>query len=235
MKYESAQLLDELAAQYALGTLRGPARSRFEKLCQRKPAALTALHRWEDKLVGMMAEVKPVQPPKIVWQRVQDRLQHGTREERSGFFATLAGWWNRSQLAMAGGIAAIALTIAVVTYVSTPEQKIEFARIVTAEQSEQWRVDTVKDRAKLIVSRSANVALDPNRDYELWALLDSGAAPVSLGLLPKSGSRELLLTDAQRLALAGSGKIAVSLEPIGGSPTGAPTGPVLFVADVTRA
>jgi anti-sigma-K factor RskA len=64
--------------------------------------------------------------------------------------------------------------------------------------------------------------------------LDSARPPVSLGLLPKNGKRELQLTDAQRLALAGSGKIAVSLEPIGGSPSGSP-GPVLFVADVTRA
>jgi len=60
-------------------------------------------------------------------------------------------------------------------------------------------------------------------------------APVSLGLMPKNGRRDLVLTAAQRTALAASGKIAVSLEPIGGSPTGAPTGPVLFVAEVTRA
>jgi anti-sigma-K factor RskA len=233
MNYRNPQLLDELAAQYALGTLRGPARSRFERLCLNEPAALTALHRWEDKLVGLMTEVKPVQPPRAVWQQIQQRLGHGDRQERSGFFEKLSGWWNRSQLALAGGIAALALTIAVVTYVSTPQTQL-IATVTNEQKAEQWRVEAVKDRAKLVITRSASVALDPNRDYELWALLDSGAAPVSLGLLPKNGKRELLLTEAQRLALAGSGKIAVSLEPIGGSPSGSP-GPVLFVADVTRA
>jgi anti-sigma-K factor RskA len=74
--------------------------------------------------------------------------------------------------------------------------------------------------------------LDPARAYELWALPGSGAAPVSLGLMPKTGRSTLQLNDAQRLALSRSKQIAISLEPPGGSPTGAPTGPVLFVAAI---
>jgi anti-sigma-K factor RskA len=234
MNYQGPQLLDELAAQYALGTLRGSARQRFERLCRSEPAALIALHRWEDRLVGLMTEIKPVQPPQAVWQKVRQRLGHGGHEERDGVFGKLFGWWSRSQLAMAVGLAAIALTIAVVTYVSIPQSQL-LATIANEQQTALWRVEAVKDRAKLVVTRSANAALDPNRDYELWALLDSGAAPVSLGLLPKNGARDLQLSAAQPLALGGASKIAVSLEPIGGSPTGAPTGPVLFVATITRA
>jgi anti-sigma-K factor RskA len=50
--------------------------------------------------------------------------------------------------------------------------------------------------------------------------------------MPKSGRWTLQLNETQRLALSRSKQIAISLEPPGGSPTGAPTGPVLFVADV---
>jgi anti-sigma-K factor RskA len=231
MNYKSPQLIDELAAQYAIGTLRGPARQRFERLTRTEPAALTALHRWEDKLVGLMAEVKPVEPPHGVWVKVQQRLKQGPRKEvnRGWFAGGLAGLWNRSQLTVAAGVAAIALSVGVVTFMSV----IQTSSIATF--ANQWNVETNKGQSKLVVTRSVNVSLDPNRDYELWALPDSGAAPVSLGLMPKSGTRELDLNPAQRAALSGSGKIAVSLEPIGGSPTGAPTGPVLFVAEVTRA
>jgi anti-sigma-K factor RskA len=55
---------------------------------------------------------------------------------------------------------------------------------------------------------------------------------VSLGLMPKSGRITLELNDTQRMALSRSRKIAISLEPPGGSPTGAPTGEVLFVTDI---
>jgi anti-sigma-K factor RskA len=233
MNYHNPPLLDELAAQYVLGTLRGQARRRFEHLCLQEPAAMSALHRWEDRFVGLMGEVKSVAPPAHVWKNIQQRLGHA-RSERGNLFDALFGWLGRPQLAMAAGVAAIALTIAVVTYVSIPQAHV-VATIANDQSAEQWRVEAAKDRAKLSVSRTAAVALDPSRDYELWALPDSGAAPVSLGLMPKSGRRDLQLSAAQRLALAGASKIAVSLEPIGGSPTGAPTGPVLFVANISRA
>jgi len=69
--------------------------------------------------------------------------------------------------------------------------------------------------------------------YELW-MLPEGRAPVSLGLLPGTGNAALPL-DAEALAvLAQTMTLAVSLEPAGGSPTGAPTGPVLFTAPLLR-
>jgi anti-sigma-K factor RskA len=58
---------------------------------------------------------------------------------------------------------------------------------------------------------------------------------VSLGLLPDAGQLERTLSIAQRSALSSATQVAVSLEPTGGSPTGAPTGPVLFVAALKRA
>jgi len=232
MNHRNPQLLDELAAQYALGTLRGRARERFEKICAEEPAAMTALRRWEDRLIGLISEVQPVKPPPQVWKRVQQRLGHA-QQRRSGVFETLFGRLSGAKLAAAAGIAAIALAIGVVTYVSVPQTEM-IAAIPNEQKVEQWKVEATKDRAKLSITRSASLALDPNRDYELWALPDSGAAPVSLGLMPKNGKRDLLLTAAQRLALAGASKIAVSLEPIGGSTTGSP-GTVLFVAAVIRA
>jgi anti-sigma-K factor RskA len=81
----------------------------------------------------------------------------------------------------------------------------------------------------------ASNAVQPQsgRSFELWALPDGGA-PVSLGLLPAAGSVSRELSAAQRAALQSATKVAVSLEPAGGSRTGAPTGPVLYVAPLER-
>jgi len=46
--------------------------------------------------------------------------------------------------------------------------------------------------------------------------------------MPEKGRAERELSATQRQALLGASKVAVSLEPQGGSTTGAPTGPVLF-------
>ena len=101
-------------------------------------------------------------------------------------------------------------------------------------QTIYWRVEILGDNQEINL-RVQNVHdLPAGKSHELWALPEGGGAPVSLGLLPQAGEQHRVLTAAQRAALAGSKQIAVSLEPEGGSPTGAPTGPVLLVAPVSQ-
>ena len=52
---------------------------------------------------------------------------------------------------------------------------------------------------------------------------------------PLIGTQRVVLSAAQRAALAGAKQLAVSLEPAGGSPTGLPTGPVIHVAPLSPA
>jgi anti-sigma-K factor RskA len=227
MNYSNPKLLDELAAQYALGTLRGGARRRFQRICQQDRSALAAVRRWEDHLVDLAATIAPERPSAAVWQRIQQRLGHGSARSRSGLF----GWWTRTQWAMAASVALLAGAIA--WWTVTPPAAQLVATIADQQQNQLWRIEAAQQREELHIIASAALTKDAQHAYELWALpKQPGAAPVSLGLMPQTGERALQLNAAQRLALAGAEKVAISLEPVGGSPTGAPTGPVLFVANV---
>jgi len=73
----------------------------------------------------------------------------------------------------------------------------------------------------LVVRPTASISVPTDKDLELWALPQGETRPRSLGVLPPSG-RTLV---AQ---LAPNTQLLVSLEPKGGSPTGQPTGPVLY-------
>ena len=104
------------------------------------------------------------------------------------------------------------------------------AVINTPAGDAQWQVEVYTQRAHLVV-RSPGVAVKPSdRDYELWALPAGGAPAVSLGVIPVRGETTHALSEAQRQALARALQIAVSVKPLGGSPTGHATGPVVFVA-----
>ena len=83
--------------------------------------------------------------------------------------------------------------------------------------------------ADRLVTHAVKGVAPAGHDYELWAL-PKGASPVSLGVLPAEGASSRILTAIQKKALASSSQVAVSIEPIGGSPTGQPTGEVVFVA-----
>jgi len=70
-------------------------------------------------------------------------------------------------------------------------------------------------------------ALDAGRSLELWAIPVEGK-PVSLGLVPRDGGGRIVLSQRQQQLIKVPVVLAVSLEPQGGSPTGQPTGPVLY-------
>lgn len=79
MNYDRPALLDKLAAEYVLGTLRGRARRRFEQILRTRPAAQAAVRAWEDRLGRLASSVAPVKPPDRVWAAVEAQLPQTAR------------------------------------------------------------------------------------------------------------------------------------------------------------
>jgi anti-sigma-K factor RskA len=80
------------------------------------------------------------------------------------------------------------------------------------------------------------MSIAPDRALELWMLPDGGN-PRSLGVVPivtPPGIARVELPATADQALQSIPALAVSLEPAGGSPTGQPTGPVLYTGPVQR-
>jgi len=180
---------------------------------------------------GLVANVKAEQPSPQVWAGIEKRLGFaGATKESGSMWIWLRSRWSATALA-----ALTALAIGVGVYLNQPQPLAaqQIAAFNAPQRGDIWRVRSTKQGDKLVVEATNRVMPDDQHEYELWALPEGGA-PVSLGLLPKNGVATLALNGAQRAALGGASKIAVSLEPLGGSPTGAPTGPVLHVAEVTR-
>jgi anti-sigma-K factor RskA len=200
--------------------MRGGARSRFEHW--RDSSELVALHcaLWEQRLAPLAERLRPMAAPPQTLAKIQRRLG----------LAPPAG------LRWASAMAVLALLVAMLAYwpATRAPQPDRVASINTPAGSLQWRVELYTQRARLVM-RSPALAAKPNgRDYELWAL-PAGAPAVSLGVMPVRGESSLALSATQRRALARAVQVAVSVEPVGGSPTGQPTGPVVFVAALRAA
>jgi anti-sigma-K factor RskA len=207
--------MDRLAAEFVLGTLRGGARRRFERWRASSEMVATLCAAWEQRLTPLAARLRPIAPPAGALSKIQQRL----------------GLAQPTGLRWVAAAAVAALLFAMLAYWPATQAPIpdRIALISAPSGQMQWRVEVYTPRARLVV-RSPGVAGKPNnRDYELWALPGGGATPVSLGVLPVRGATAVTLSERQRQALAHAQQIAVSVEPLGGSPTGQPTGPVVFV------
>lgn len=224
MDYARKALADRLAAEYAAGTLRGGARRRFERLLVSHTTLADAVRAWEERLMPLTVSVAPVLPPAHVWLRIQARLGHG--EPAAKRRVPVAFW--RSLSVIASGIA---VTLAVLLAVPEPVQPPVIVVLERAADAPRSPGDATSpfiaslsaDGRALVTRPVAAVAVSPDRALELWAMPPEGA-PRSLGLV----SAETATVRREGLP-RGTVALAVSLEPAGGSPTGAPTGPVLYV------
>jgi anti-sigma-K factor RskA len=231
MDYSRRDLADRLAAEYALGTLRGPARRRFDNLLGAHPALRKAVAQWQERLEPMSTSVPPVEPPDRVWKSIETRL---FAEHTPGGSSAAQRWWQdlgfwRGFSALASVVAVIALALAlqapeaqppiVVVLGATPADA-QAARAINASF-----VASVSADGRALVLRPLNeVVLTPGRALELWAVPAQGA-PRSLGLVQGSSATTVLRTQLLKDVAA----FAVSVEPAGGSTTGAPTGPIISV------
>lgn len=234
MNYQRPELLERLAAEYVLGTLRGPARRRFEALMRAYIPARRLVRWWEDRLAQIAMGLQPVAPPPHLWSRIERRIAPPTTRSDTTRSSAVR-WWQ----ALAAGLAVVAIGLAAVLSSREPQIEIRGVRpaqiaVVADATSPLWVVNAYPEMQQLSVRAVGAIAVDPNRVFELWMLPTSGAAPVSLGLLPASGESTLPLPPAAAQILAASSTLAVSVEPLGGSPTGAPTGPVVFTAPLVQ-
>ena len=221
MKPDNPELVDRLAAEYVLGTLRGPARRRFERWRASTPHVDQRCRYWEEHLMQVAKGLKPVQPPAHVWPAIRRRLNLTPhRSPRRG-----ARSW-----ALAASILIVAGLAGLLYWRSLPAVRATAVATISAKSGDAiWQVEVFGTANRLVVQTAKLAARPDGHDYELWAL-PKGGNPVSLGVLPAEGTSTHALSAIQKAALASSNQLAVSIEPPGGSPTGQPTGAVVFVA-----
>ena len=225
MDYARPPLADALAAQYVAGTLRGRARARFESLLPGHPALQHAVRDWQARLLPLTGALPAQVPPARVWLGIQQRLWPAP---------TPQPWWQRLGLWRALSGSALAGLVALgVLLASPPPAQPPLVVVLESTGAAQAAVGTIVasvsgDGRALVTRTLTPVGLATDRVLELWSVPPAGK-PRSLGLISANGvtvlRRERLPAS---LLQGGTSALAVSVEPPGGSPTGVPTGPVVF-------
>jgi anti-sigma-K factor RskA len=228
MKY-SDRSLQELAAAHALGTLRGRARARFERLCRDLPAADAARRHWEDRLLPLALATPAQRVAALGWSAIRLRLEELTPSHGTAHTAPV----RVPRWVAAACIVGLALLFGQVLLQSRPDWR-PVATLTPPNGVPQWRIARSADFTRLRVETLGEVVAPDNRSYELWVLPAAGGNPVSLGIITSQGLQERVLDARQQQLLMTAQNVAVSLEPGGGSRNGLPT-QVLFAAPVSTA
>ena len=213
MRY-AGDLLERLAAEYVLGTLRGAARRRFARVLQENAAAREAVSRWERGFGPLNVGVKPVAPPARVWRAIEARLAPPAAAASVGFWRSLA--------LLSGGVASVFLA-AFLWLSSGPRGEPLFVAVLTAQDAAPRVVVSMHQPDLLRLRMVKPWAGMQNQSLELWALPVQGP-PRSLGLVRNEMGDTLMKIGADDPRVQGVRAFAITMEPVGGSPTKQPTG-----------
>jgi len=192
MDYSRKILADRLAADYVLGTLRGPARRRFESLLLAHPGLRQAVNEWQSRLNVLSADITPVAPSPQVWAKVQQRLfgleTHTQADVSSDNIVTR--WWQRLALwqswAALATVAAVGL--GVVLQQPLPVQPPIVVVMQSTDPALQQASDSLKtqfvasisgDGRSLVLKPLSGAKVTAQQALELWALPANGKPPQS--------------------------------------------------------
>lgn len=216
-----------LAAEYVIGLLTPDEARKVKARAAEDPALAQSILSWQERLSGLARRVRPVTPPPLVWQRLEAEVMPPAPAARNGRrrrpWWHAAAWRGTGQQAgwmFAGGMIGAAVMAALLASKLLIAEPAVAALVPVNSPMPAFWVMVTKDGYATVIADAAE--LQPGNTLELWGVPPGATVPVSLGVVPATGRVKMpAIVPAGTLLL-------VSSEPQGGSPTGAPTGPVVY-------
>lgn len=228
---------DLAAAEYVIGLLTPAEAREVETRALEDPVLAQSILAWQRRLGGMVQWVQPVTPPASVWRRLESKImpQPAPRagpgrtawRGRQGWLVQAwdspAFWRGVSVASFLAGATLVGALLGPKLWTSQPAVA---ALIPVNSPMPAFLVMVTKDGYATVIAHAAEV--EPGNSLELWVSPPGVAAPVSLGVIPVTGKVRMEVT------MSAGTLLLVSSEPKGGSPTGAPTGPVVYRGRVVK-
>ncbi len=235
-------------AEYVLGVLDADARAAVEQEVRTDSAAAAAVALWQRHLMPLSEGISPVQPADYVWVRIREVLGldlPAVSRRPTPPAPARGGWWNSLPLwrwvgaaATLAAAASFALWFvapqAPTTAAANPRPNYMVASIAQDNGVAGWTATMDLKQASMVIVPATPATLAADRSAELW-LVPPGEKPISLGVIVSNKSTTVHLRPDLLARLSAKALLAVSNEPLGGSPTGQPTGAIIAKGAISGA
>lgn len=225
--------IDDLAAAYVLGTLSFERRQEVQERLATDAALRDAVDGWEGRLLPLTALVDAVEPSPALWTRIEQAIAPDAHRSHAPAAKARAWqtWWSSlgfwRTVAATGFAAASVVALLPSTGLFAPAAPQYMVVLVAPNGTAPGWVVRTDGKDTLRLSPLGTTAVPEQRSLQFWTKADDWNAPVSLGLVQPGQALEVKL---DRLPpLVPNQLFEITLEPYNGSPTGRPTGPILYI------
>jgi anti-sigma-K factor RskA len=216
-----------LAGEYVLGTLTADERAEAARRLQDDPAFRAEVEDWQRRLLPLTASVAPVAPAPTVWRAVERAIagRPAPANDNLGLLAMSRARWRSAAVALGALAAALALFVADRDFLRPPAPAgASYVAAVNRGGDLPALIVRVDLATHSVSVRPVEAEAPAGKSLELWYVA-AGQSPKSMGVIQQG--RGIRMAAPADMPVKDT-ILAVSVEPPGGSPTGAPTGPVIY-------
>lgn len=227
--YRNPSAIEQLAAAYVAGTLRGRARQRFEAVMRRQPALVTAVNDWTERLAPLHRALPAQAPSAALWGRI-------VRATNVAPAASAPSWWRRLLAPAPAGALALGLlmgTLLPVMWQAHSDSQRDMALpdsyvgVLATAQGQPGLIISSLRRGKVVdIKQVTPIDLPQGQTLYLWRI-DKAGVVAALGAMPNGKWTHLTLSETAEQVFFPAVELAVSLEPLGTQPS-APTQPFVY-------
>ncbi len=218
-RYQNPEVFELLAMEYAVGSLQGRARERFEVLMDTHFYLKATVDAYEAKFSNLVELLPEKKPSDAVWNNIQAHIKENPVEDVTVEQEVKTPWWQTSFFKQGFGMAA-ALAVVVIALNVDPKTGIDPAAIASYTAAMEYDANgeaiattkIQKSEMKLTIDIMKPMVVADGMELTLWCHPKSGAKPMKMGTISKTGITKLDISEEEWINLQNIGSLAVTVE-----------------------
>jgi len=234
-RYQNPEVFEQLAIEYAVGSMQGRARKRFEALMETHFYLRAVVDAYENKFASLVELLPDTQPSNQVWKNIDAHIQASSSQEAK------TPWWQGSFFKQGFGMAAMAMVVSAVLLLNpmtlTPTATASaYTAVLESESHDAMAVTKIqKSDMTLSIDIMKKVYIADDMELTLWCHPKGGGTPMKMGTLSKTGKTNIKISKKEWQNMRNVGLLAVSVEHKGDTTTMKPTGKILLQGQLSTA
>jgi len=240
-RYQNPEVFEQLAIEYAVGSLHGRARKRFEVLMDTHFYLQAVVDAYEHKFANLVELLPEEQPSDRVWKGIDAHIKAASNSSKQTIQENKTPWWKTTFSKQGFGLAFMALVIMGALFLNPMTGgpvATAYSAVMESDNNETMAVTKVlQSDMKLSIDIMKPMKIDENMELTLWCHPKNGGMPMKMGTVSASGKTDIKISKAEWKNMKDVGMLAVSVEHKGDTRVREPSGKVilkgqLHIADV---
>jgi len=239
-RYQNPELFEQLAIEYASGSLHGRARKRFEVLMDTHFYLRAVVDAYELKFANLVELLPDVKPSKKVWENIDAHIKASVKAAEPE--KEKIAWWKTSFFKQGFGMAMMTMVISAVllfnpmTDHGNSATATAYNAILESDTIGVVAVTRIlKSDMKLSIDIMKPLDISDNMELALWCHPKDGGMPMKMGTISKTGKTEIKISKKEWQEMKNVGRLEISIEPKGKQETREPKGKIILKGDLNTA